>query len=39
MSLPVTERIHAEELSLPMSAALTPQEALTVAKIINEFKP
>ena len=39
MSFPITERIHVEELSLPMSAAMTPDEALTVARIINDFKP
>ena len=39
MSFPITERIHAEELSLPMSAAMTPEEAMTVARIINDFKP
>lgn len=38
-SLPVTERIHAQELSLPISPVLTSAEARTVASLINAFPP
>lgn len=37
-SLPVTERIHAEELSLPCSPALSRAEAETVAGLLNAFR-
>ncbi|MBO6077180.1 MAG: DegT/DnrJ/EryC1/StrS family aminotransferase [Bacteroidaceae bacterium] len=37
LSLPITERIHAQELSLPISQVLTEQEAETVIKAINSF--
>ena len=37
LSLPVTERIHREELSLPMSPSLTIDDAKYVAECINEF--
>ena len=36
--LPITERIHREELSLPMSPVLTDEEAARVAAAINEFE-
>ena len=35
LSFPVTERIHQEELSLPMSPAMTSEEAQKVVDIIN----
>lgn len=35
--LPVTERIHAQELSLPMSPVITGQEVETVIKAVNSF--
>lgn len=35
LSLPVTERIHQEELSLPISTVMTLDEAAQVADIIN----
>lgn len=38
MSLPITEQIHTTELSLPMSQAITDDEAMTVAKIIMNYK-
>ena len=38
MSLPITEQIHATELSLPMSQAITDDEAMTVAEIIMNYK-
>lgn len=38
LSLPITEQIHATELSLPMSQAMTDNEAMTVAEIIMNYK-
>jgi dTDP-4-amino-4,6-dideoxygalactose transaminase len=37
-SLPITEKIHHEELSIPMSQVLTLEEAAEVANAINSFK-
>lgn len=37
-SLPVTERIHREELSLPMSQVLTDDEVNQVIEAVNSFK-
>ena len=37
LSLPITERIHAEELSLPCNSAMTEEEASHVADLINRF--
>ena len=37
LSLPVTERIHREELSLPISPVMTDQEVEEVIKFINEW--
>ena len=39
LRLPVTERLAATELSLPMSPAMTPEEAREVVKVINSWKP
>lgn len=39
LSFPVTERIHATELSLPMSQVMTEEEAHRVVKAVNSFKP
>ena len=36
-SYPITEKIHREVLSLPMSAVLTEDEVKTVVEIINKF--
>ena len=36
-SLPVTERIHREELSLPASQVLTEEECKEVTRLINDF--
>ena len=36
-SLPVTERIHREELSLPVSQVLTEEECKEVTRLINNF--
>ena len=38
ISLPITERIHAQELSLPISQVITDQEAATIIKVINSFR-
>ncbi len=38
LSLPITESIHAEELSLPMSPELTRKEARKVVEAVNEFR-
>ncbi|MCR4899771.1 MAG: DegT/DnrJ/EryC1/StrS family aminotransferase [Treponema sp.] len=37
MSLPVTEKIHAQELSLPMSPCLTDEQVKIVIDAINHF--
>lgn len=37
LSLPVTERIHREELSLPMSPLMTDEEVDTVIAALNRF--
>lgn len=36
-SLPVTERIHREELSIPVSQVLTEEECKEVTRLINDF--
>ena len=38
ISLPVTERIHAQELSLPISPVIADQDAETVIKAVNSFR-
>lgn len=38
LSLPVTERIHQQELSLPMSQVMTDEEVSTVIQAVNAFK-
>ena len=37
LSLPITERIHAQELSIPISPALSFEDAHEVARLINAF--
>lgn len=39
LSLPITEKIHSQELSIPMNQAITPSEAALVVEAINAFKP
>ena len=39
LSLPITEQISAQELSLPMSPVLTDAEAEEVVKWVNSFRP
>lgn len=38
VSLPVTEQIHNEELSLPIGSTITMDEVKYVVKLLNEFK-
>ena len=37
LSFPITERIHAQELSLPCNPAMTDEEADTVVDLLNHF--
>ena len=37
LSLPVTERVHAEELSLPMGPCLTDEQVQRVIDVVNGF--
>jgi dTDP-4-amino-4,6-dideoxygalactose transaminase len=37
-SYPITEQIHAQELSLPMSQVLTDEEVERVIEVVNAFK-
>lgn len=37
LSFPITEQVHNEELSLPMSQVMTEEEMYLVVNIINEF--
>jgi dTDP-4-amino-4,6-dideoxygalactose transaminase len=36
-ALPITERIHEQELSIPMSQVVTEKEARRVVEAINSF--
>ena len=38
LSLPITERIHNEELSLPIGPCIKAEEVEYIVKLINEFK-
>lgn len=38
LSFPITERIHTEELSLPMSPVLTEVEVIKIVELINKWK-
>lgn len=38
MSLPITEKIHKEELSLPISPVITQEEISYVIEVINRFE-
>lgn len=38
MSLPVTERLHEQELSLPISQVMTDEEVCQVVHIVNAFE-
>jgi dTDP-4-amino-4,6-dideoxygalactose transaminase len=37
LSLPVTEKIHATELSLPINPVLTEKEVRTIIDAVNGF--
>ncbi|MBQ7285808.1 MAG: DegT/DnrJ/EryC1/StrS family aminotransferase [Alphaproteobacteria bacterium] len=37
LSLPITEQIHREVISLPISPVMTSEEVETVVRIVNEF--
>lgn len=39
LHLPITERIHACEVSLPISPVITLDDAVTIAQAINSFSP
>lgn len=38
LDLPVTERIHSEELSLPCNEAMTDDQALYITDLLNHFR-
>ena len=38
LSLPITEQIHAQELSLPCHQAMTDDEVMEVTRLMNEFR-
>lgn len=38
MSLPITEKIAAEELSIPIGPAISDEETGRIAKVINQFR-
>ena len=38
VSLPVTERIHREELSIPLNVTLTDGETATIVSALNDFR-
>ena len=38
LSLPITERFHNEELSLPISPVLTEYETINIVELINKWK-
>lgn len=38
LSFPITEQIHNEVLSLPISPVLTDEEVQTIVRVINQFK-
>lgn len=38
LSFPITEQIHNEELSLPMSPVLTEEEIKKIVEILNQWK-
>jgi dTDP-4-amino-4,6-dideoxygalactose transaminase len=38
LSYPISEQIHSQELSLPMSQVLTDNEIDQIIKVVNSFK-
>lgn len=39
LSLPITEQIHEEALSLPISPVMTEEEIKKVVEAVNNYKP
>lgn len=39
VSFPITEKIHREELSLPISPVISNEEVTEIIRLINEFSP
>ncbi|MBQ8694825.1 MAG: DegT/DnrJ/EryC1/StrS family aminotransferase, partial [Bacteroidaceae bacterium] len=39
LSLPLTEQIHREELSLPCNPAMSDEEVTKVIEAVNSFRP
>ena len=37
LSLPITERIHSEELSLPISPVISEEEVVNIVSLLNKF--
>ena len=37
-SLPITEKIHQQEISIPMNQAISNEEAMVVINVLNSFK-
>ena len=37
LQLPITEQIHAEELSIPLNQTLTQEEVETIIDVLNKF--
>ena len=37
LQLPITEQIHAEELSIPLNQTLTQEEVATIIDVLNKF--
>lgn len=37
LSLPITERLHQQELSLPISPVMTKEEAIETVRLVNSF--
>lgn len=38
LSFPITEQIHREELSLPISPVMTEDEVMTIVEVLNQWK-
>lgn len=38
LSFPITERIHRQELSIPMNQVVSRKEAETIVRLINNFR-
>lgn len=38
LSLPITEQIHREELSIPLNQTMQEDEIITIEKLLNDFR-